>query len=98
MHNSCGILAIVNEHRTVSVASYGGDLAHVEEIEAHVSNRGGLTSRCGRCRMAGDISMHTNVALAFGAIELWINISCTRFAQNLHFGITYSHSDSFVNA
>jgi len=90
MHNGCGISAIVNEHRAVSVASYGGDLAHVEEIEAHVSNRCSLTSRCGRCRMASDISTHTNVALAFGALELWNNTSSARFAENLHFGITYT--------
>jgi len=40
--------------------------------------------------MSSDISMHTNVSLAFGALGLWINISSTRFAQNLHFGITYT--------
>jgi len=30
MHNGCGISTIVNKHRTVSVATYGGDLAHIE--------------------------------------------------------------------
>jgi len=67
----------------------GGDLAHVEEIDAHVSGLGSLTSRCGRCRLASDISMYTNIALAFGALELWIDTSSSRFAQNMH-GITYT--------
>jgi len=43
MLNGCGISTIVNKHRAASVASYGGDLAHVEQIEAHASDRGSLT-------------------------------------------------------
>jgi len=43
MHNGCGISTIVNEHQALSVAAYGGDLAHIEWIEAHVSDRDSLT-------------------------------------------------------
>jgi len=67
MHDGCGIPAIVNKDRTVSVPSYGGDLAHVKKIETHVTDRAGLTCRCGRCRIASDVSMYTNVALTLGA-------------------------------
>jgi len=34
--------------------------------------------------------MHTNVAFALGALELWINTPSSRFAEHLHFCITYT--------
>ena len=43
MHDCRGILSIVNEDQAVSVAANSLDFAHFKQIEAHVTDRAGLT-------------------------------------------------------
>ena len=43
MHDCRGILSVVNEDQAVSVATNSLDLAHVRQIEDHVTDRAGLT-------------------------------------------------------